>query len=158
MNFNLKLASQFIIAAELLEKTEESSPERNSAILYQSLISIEISLKAALEKAGYQKNKLKKISHNLKKLLDEVSLKCEFIDSGIQSSGIRALNAAPGYSEGTVGRLLSNLESKSVSQYPGEIRYKGAEKHYPAEVMLECARLIYAWCNNNQNNLRKKER
>ena len=68
MEFSLDFSKRLIESAKYLEKNKPKEKEAGRAILYLSLVSCEISLKALLEKAGYPIKDLKHMSHDFSSL------------------------------------------------------------------------------------------
>ena len=139
----------------LLELAKEANGknEAGRAVLYLSLLSCEITLKALLEKAGFSVKHLKKRSHDLKGLLKDIC-HCELAGTGIgnskplRASRLLAQTVIPNTSNGTVGALL-HAEDLGASKYPNDIRYGDLISHFPPMVMLKCASVLLNWAKNN---------
>lgn len=125
--------------------------EAGRTVLYLSCLSCEISLKALLEHSGYSSKELKKLSHDLSRLLSEVS-SCTVASTGERASYIRSKRVIPETANGTVGTLLES-EMSGGSVYPNEIRYGSAVRHYPPEAMLNCAKTVSDWCIQHDGSL-----
>lgn len=153
MEYSLEFSERLIEAADALQLNSVSKEETSRTILYFSCLSCEISMKAVLESAGYSKSKLRGFSHQLDKILDEIS-SCSHIDPESRASSIRAKVVEKGFANGTVGALLTH-ELDDVSTYPNQVRYGEVVKHYPPETMLKCAKVVHGWCRENQGKLRR---
>ena len=122
MEYNTEFADRLIEAANSFVQEKNSSDEIGRTVLYLSLLSCEISLKALLEKAGYSVKALKKRSHDLRGLVKDISC-CELSGTGMEhsksfsASRLLAQEVVPNTSNGTVGTLL-NAESIGASKYP----------------------------------------
>ncbi|GLX78285.1 hypothetical protein tinsulaeT_16250 [Thalassotalea insulae] len=151
MEFSFEFSERLIESAQGLL---ESSPEKDEAgrtILYLSCLSCEISMKALLERSGYSIQELKRFSHRLHNLLDEITT-CTHSDPERRVSSIRSKEVLSGISNGTVGTLLVS-QIESASTYPNEIRYGEIVTHFPAPAMLQCARVVLNWCKENDGCL-----
>lgn len=151
MEYSSEFAKRLIEAAEAFSVNSSTLNEADRTVLYLSCLSCEISLKALLENAGYSLKELKKISHNLSSLLNEVS-SCKFAATGQKATSIRSKEVIQNTSNGTVGTLLT-AEISGASQYPNEIRYGEIINHYPPKLMLNCAKIVNKWCKLNTGNL-----
>ena len=147
----LMFSKNLIKAACLLMLDSNKMDQAGRTVLYLSLLSCELSLKAALECAGYKPNELKKISHKLDVLLKKVGF-CIMKNTGYKASAIRSIVVVPGTANGTVGTMLK-AELLGSSLYPSEIRYDDIIKHYPPDMMLKCAKIVNDWCEKHKNDL-----
>ena len=151
MKYSFEFAKRLIESARFLLENSSQEDEAGRAILYLSCLSCEISLKALLESSGYSPKKLKKYSHRLGDILDEVS-SCNMVDTGYKASSIRSKEVAPNTAYGTVGTCLES-DIAGCSVYPNEIRYGEVVAHFPPDVMLNCAQIVNDWCLKNKGNL-----
>ena len=160
MTFSIEFSKRLIEAAEsFFAIPNNTADEAARAVLYLSLVSCEISLKALLEQAGFPIKEIKKRSHNLAGLLEDFSA-CELSKPSHNSarspaSILRANNVtiSTGQTK-TVGDLLE-AEKKGASKYPNEIRYSDLVQHYPPEFMLECAKVLNAWAKKNMRGINR---
>ncbi len=151
MLYSFEFAKRLIEAAESMFRDEDGKDEAGRTVLYLSCLSCEISLKALLERSGYSSKELKKLSHDLSRLLSEVS-SCTFALTGGRASCIRSKVVVPETANGTVGALLES-ELSGGSVYPNQIRYGSAVRHYPPEAMLNCAKAVSDWCIQHDGSL-----
>ena len=149
--FNLGFSEKLIEAAKVIKNSHMKDLDGIRTVLYLSLLSIEISLKSIMEKAGISISKIKTLSHNHKKLLEELEIKCEIeveIATGtfrwLPCSRLRAVTVDTSFSNATIGVLLQ-AETTGASSYPNQIRYGSNLQHYPPEVMLEAAEKLLGW-------------
>ncbi|MCU7884934.1 MAG: hypothetical protein KZQ82_12150 [Candidatus Thiodiazotropha sp. (ex Lucinoma annulata)] len=133
--------------------------DEKRTVLYLSLLSSEISLKALLEQAGIPIQQIKGRNHRLVVLLNDLS-KCKFkteigggVEGWVNAAAVRAITVDEVYGNATIGTLLS-AETKGAVQYPNQIRYGENIYHYPAELMLEAASLLNAWAKENFNTIK----
>jgi hypothetical protein len=82
VQYSLDFARQMFEAARVPKAQMASYDEAKRAVLYLSLLSIEISLKYLLEKAGVPITAIRKRSHNIQGLLSDLG-SCEIqVDLG----------------------------------------------------------------------------
>lgn len=140
IDFGKKLAE----AARVLLELGVASQEAKRTVVYLSLLSTEISLKAMLEKAGMDPKQIRRRSHRLHDLLKDLC-HCE-IEIEIAPGSRVFVSAAkicpiPISYEGIetpVGRLIC-AEQEGASVYPNEVRYGANFRHFPAEVLVGMA-------------------
>ncbi len=158
MEYSLNFSIQLLEAGSSLKGTGKLVEEADRAILYTSLVSIDIALKYLLEKAGIPVKEIRAHSHNIESLLCELG-KCEIKctigseEKYVSASRIRSREVNPAFSGATIGNLLQG-ESKGASKYPNEVRYGPLPKHFPAELMLECAEKVINWAENEGQTIR----
>jgi hypothetical protein len=128
-------------------------------VLYLSLLSVEIALKAGLEKAGQPVPRIVKRSHDLRGLLDDIA-NCSIIVAvtpqctrRVKATQIYAKEVSREYSNATVGHILS-AQRDGASKYPTQIRYGGLLKHYPADIILKTALIIIEWVDLHWSDLK----
>lgn len=158
MEYSIEFAERLIEAADSFIGKSEPGEEAGRAVLYLSLLSCEISLKAVLEKAGFAPDQLRRRSHNLDSLLSDLC-RCETWEpaSGrwISAAHIQSISPIPGAELATVGRLL-DAEKEGASRYPNSIRYGDLIKHYDAAHMLKCAKAVAEWVRENMGAIRQR--
>ena len=158
MEYSLGFSSRLLEAGSSLKGSGKILEEADRAILYTSLVSIEIALKYLLEKAGVPVKEIRAKSHNIESLLNEID-KCEILttiggeEKYVLASRIRSRVVNPAFGDATIGNLLQG-ESKGASKYPNEVRYGPIPKHYPSELMLECAEKVIDWAENEGQTIR----
>ena len=153
MEYSFEFSERLIDSAEAIRGNHPTEEEADRAILYLACLSCEISLKATLENVGYSKKEIKGFSHKLNVLLNEVA-SCRLKSSSRIASEIRAKTVVSGTANGTVGTLLT-AEISDASIYPNEIRYGEIVRHYPPGAMLDCAKIVNAWCKDNLSELER---
>jgi hypothetical protein len=151
MEYSLEFAERLIESAEALLSQNQEKPETGRTILYLSCLSCEVSLKSVLESVGFSVKHLKGRSHRLDSLVKDIC-ECRFIDTGFPATAIRGKVVIPNTSNSTIGALLVSQLSE-CSTYPNQIRYGELVRHFPSTVMLECAKVVSAWCRENEHNL-----
>jgi len=160
MEYSLEFSERLIDAANSLVRDADGKDEAGRAVLYLSLLSCEISLKALLERAGYTVKELIKRSHDLKGLLHDICF-CELAGTGIgnskpfRASRLLSQEVIENTYNGTVGALL-HAEEKGASKYPNDIRYGDLVTHFPPLVMLKCASVVQRWARDNIDIIRRR--
>lgn len=160
MEYSIEFADRLIEAADSFVPKPSPSDEVGRTVLYLSLLSCEISLKALLERAGYSLSELKKRSHDLNGLLQEICA-CELTSKKIgnslllSASRLLSQQVVSNTSNGTVGALLS-AERVGASKYPNDIRYGELVAHFPPLIMLSCAKVVSKWAKDNMNQITRK--
>lgn len=160
MQYSLEFTKQLVEAADTLKGTGRNIEERKRAVLYLSLLSIEISLKYLLEKAGVFVKEIKKRRHDISALLldlDGCEIETRIVSKKkfVPATGIRSLVVNPAFAGATVGSLLE-AELKGASKYPNEVRYGALPKHFPPDLMLECAFKVIEWAEWHGDTIRVK--
>jgi hypothetical protein len=130
-------------------------------VLYLSLLSTEITLKAMLERAGKPVSEIRARSHRLAELLSDVG-QCEVeieISPGtkryVSASRLRSCTLNHAGAESTVGAVI-DAESQGASSYPNQVRYGDVLRHFPAEVVAQMAIKVSAFGREHWQSLRIK--
>lgn len=157
--YDLAFSEKLADTARLVADDGIDSIDAKKTVLYLSLLSSEISLKALLERAGQPLTSIKARSHNLKALLEDLD-RCEVqaeIAPGklkwCSASRLRAVTIDPNFANATVGKLLE-AEKDGASKYPNQVRYGNCLKHYPPAVVSKMASEIVVWAKQHWNNIR----
>jgi hypothetical protein len=131
-------------------------------VLYLSLLSTEIALKAMLERAGKPVPEIRARSHRLAELLSDLGRQCEVeieIAPGtrryVAASRIRGIPLSYGEAQSTVGSVI-DAESQGASTYPNQVRYGAILRHFPAEVVVQMAAEVSTFARHHWNNIRVK--
>jgi len=161
--YNIDFSEQLTDAARLVVNNGLESVEAKQAVLYLSLLSSEITLKALLEKAGKPVKEIRAHSHDLKTLLRDLG-DCEVqaeiapgVLKWVSAVQLRAVTIDEGYANATVGMLL-DAEDHKISKYPNQIRYGNSLRHYPPELVLKMASAILNWARQHWDTVRVKTR
>jgi hypothetical protein len=116
-------------------------------------------LKALLEQAGVPVDKIRKISHNMGKLLREVGkckVKVEVYQGHIipvSAMRIRSINLDSRFWGATVGKIVDS-ERDGASAYPNNIRYGPSLREYPARLKLQAAIAVHDWAIKHWDDIR----
>lgn len=141
VNFGRKLAE---VANALTIQEDRLDLATKQTIAYLSLLSIEISLKAILEKAGVPQAAIRAHSHKLADLLREVC-KCEVSvnltsedKNWVSAVRLRAIPVFVEITQSTIGEIVDSSEN-DASKYPNQIRYGNGLRHFPPEALAQAA-------------------
>lgn len=161
--YNIGFSEKLVDAARIVAASSTNTVDEQRTILYLSLLSAEIALKAFLEQAGVSIKEIRNCSHDHEELLAKVSLceiQAEVSPSQIEwvpASRVRAISVYSEYNESTIGTLFS-LENEGASQYPNQIRYGNTVTHAPAGAMLQASEKLLEWVKKYINSARQIQR
>jgi hypothetical protein len=155
IDFGEKLANvaNFVVTDGL------DDPGSPRVVLYLSLLSTEILLKAMLEKAGKPVPKIRKRSHNVAELLkdlDQCEVEVEIVPGTrqfVSASRLRAYSIEQGEAEITVGKVIE-AEKDSASSYPSGVRYGDRLLHYSPAVVAQMASVVAVFARRHWCTLR----
>ena len=158
--YSLAFSKKLNEAAGLVigDGTTEVDARRTAA--YLSLLSTEISLKAMLEKAGYEISAIKRHSHNLKALLTEIcrcKVKVQLTKSKehfVSAAEICPLRIAHEGAVATFGKIIE-AEERGASQYPNQVRYGDKFIHYHPEVLRQMAAQAIQFAEKHWDTIKK---
>lgn len=158
--YSIGFSEKLVSAAQIvMDDSTQDSIDAQRTVLYISLLSCEIALKALLERAGKPVAEVKKCSHDFRKLLALFG-ECEVeedIGNGflkwVPAVRIRSITVDPTYGNATVGNLLE-AENSGASTYPNEIRYGNSLKHYPPDLIVATACELVEWAKQHEGHIR----
>lgn len=159
--YDLSFARKFSeIAGEAISR-EPDDVETRRVVAYMSRLSMELSLKAFLEKVNVPVEEIKKHGHDLRSLLKEVG-KCEVeieISPGtrrwVPATRIRAIEVLFQGHPPTLGVILA-AEDHGASKYPNELRYGEMLKDFPPEALSRASEALVGWVGEHSTTARKK--
>ncbi len=162
MEYSLDFSERLIDAADSFLFKENPGEESARLILYLSLLSCEISIKALLETAGFTIKEITKRSHGFSGLTEDIcfcDLRHEPPDDSKEKSAAALLAQVvdPAFANATVGHLLS-AEETGASKYPSEIRYGELPTHFSPLIMLNCAKVVCQWAKDNIGRIHQSSR
>lgn len=148
--------------AKVADEVDEKNPfayDANRLTLYMSRLSMEIALKALLERAGMPVDRIKSKSHNLRRLLKDLG-DCEVeeeIAAGrkewVSASRVRAVSVDLGFLQLPIGTVL-DAEDEGGSKYPNEIRYGDKIVDFKPSFVSAAAVLLTRWAQEHWNEIR----
>ena len=158
--YNLGFSKKLAETARLVADEGVDSFDAVQTVIYLSLLSCEIALKAMLERSGLPVGKIREHSHNLEALLGEVS-NCQ-VEVDIAGGHLRwvptvRIRSIPIKSEGaesTVGKLLSG-ETQGASKYPNQIRYGSRLSSFPPDALVDTAYAVADFAETHWNTIRQ---
>src|SRR5437763_742351 len=125
--YSIEFGGKLAEVANFVAANGLDDAEAQRVVLYLSLLSTEISLKAMLEKAGKPVKEIAGTGHDLAQLLTDLD-RCEIeVETApgatrfVPASRLRASIIKHGECEITVGALIESI--KDASQYPNKVRY-----------------------------------
>lgn len=130
-------------------------------VLYLSLLSTEISLKAMLERAGRPMAEIRAQSHRLANLLTDLTqceIEVEVTPNNrffVPATRLRACTIRHGDAETTVGAII-DAENQGASTYPNQIRYGDVLRHYPPEMVAQMAAKVAAFARQHWQSIHVK--
>lgn len=155
ISFAEKLAS---VAAEVEEKDPMAHNARRTAV-YLGRLSVEISLKALLERAGFSVSRIRARSHDLRGLLSDLG-ECEIqIETATgekqwcSASCVRTAVIDFGVGHVPIGELIE-ADHPNISTYPNEIRYGATVIDYNPILVSQMAVALVDWANSHWNTIR----
>jgi hypothetical protein len=158
--YQIDFAASLLHAAESLNDNDLEPSTANRAILYLSLLAIEITLKALLERAGTPTSVIKSRSHSIESLMADMG-RCEIckdICNGhlhwCRATEFRGIEITEGSATATIGNLFRDDDQIPKSKYPNEIRYGENLIHYRPDTMLNAAKALLVWARKYYDHIR----
>ena len=159
-SFPSELARAFARMAHHHATSGDASPEDQQAVAYASRVSIEQSLKSALERAGYTEKEIRGHSHKLATLLIELG-ECtvtESVTAGrLQAVSASRLRSKTIHWKGGQVTLGDIIDSPETSTFPAEYRYGKPPTDYPAEVLSIAAQAVADWVAEHWDSLARRQ-
>jgi hypothetical protein len=159
--YSIEFGGKLAEVADLVVADGLDDPDARRTVLYLSLLSTEISLKAMLEKAGKPVKEIRRARHDLAQLLRDLDC-CEIeaettpgVTRLVPASRLRASIIKQGECEITIGDLIG---TKAASQYPNEIRYGDRLHHFPPAAVAQMASKVVAFAGEHWQSLQTKTR
>ena len=160
--YSIDFAAKLADIAQQIAVDPSDDIEGARSTVYLSRLSMEIALKALLERAGVAVPQIRGRSHNLRALLKDLSgfeVQSEVaagVTSWVSASRLRAVTIQNGSRSTTVGTVV-DAETQGASQYPNEIRYGPSLKDYPPAVVVACASSVVDWAQSNWAMIRERK-
>ena len=157
--YSLAFSEKLAEAAQFVVNDGIEDEGARQAVLYLSRLSAEVTLKSLLEKAGLPIEKIRGRSHDLAKLLSDLSA-CQIrkdiapgVPYWVSASDIRGQTVDERFGNATVGTLLEG-EKVGASKYPNEIRYGEVQKDFPAKLLSQMALIMIEWAKLHWDTIR----
>ena len=158
--YDIGFAEKLATVANMVATENLSTLDAQRTVLYLSLLSAEISLKAMLERAGMPVDDIYARSNRLSELLFDVG-RCEIKvkiapNCLAYTSAIRLRACELNYGDATitVGSIIDSVGERKVSCYPNQIRYGDVLKHFPPGVVAQMSEMIVAFARRHWNSIR----
>ena len=158
--YNLGFSKKLADTSRLVADDGVDSFDAVQTVVYLSLLSCEISLKALLEQSGLSVKQIKSHWHDLNALLREVN-RCEIevdIANGhlkwVPATRICAIPIKSDGAESTVGKILTG-ETQGASKYPNQIRYGSGFSSFPPDALIKTASAVVAFAETHWNTIRQ---
>lgn len=156
--YDLNLAEELAVVACSVARTELAPVSHDRMRLYLAMLSIELSLKAMLERAGMPITKIRARSHRIAELfsdLEKCTIEVEPLAGAVfrtKASRLRSVEISTRNESATVGQLIDALGD--VSNYPNEVRYGGHLRHYDASLVADAATQIVAFAKLHWSSIK----
>jgi len=161
--YSIEFGAKLAEVAQYVALSSEQDIEAARVAMYLSRLSMEVSLKALLERAGAPVAEIRARSHSLSGLLDDLG-RCEVqvevtpqLRVWAPATRLRSVALAVEAGSTTVGAVL-DAESKGASQYPNQIRYGTKLIDYPPVVLAAAAASVVGWGREHWDGIRATER
>ncbi|MDO9482889.1 MAG: hypothetical protein Q8S96_22590 [Hydrogenophaga sp.] len=151
------------IALSALANDPDDGGHRRRNGLYLGLLSMELSLKAALEKSGMSVHEIRKMSHRLYDLHRTFVDRCSFqyvcdeelpLETG-RGAAVRDLRVECSSGYLTFGYLMHASNWPSIATYPNELRYGGKDPvHFEPKLVAELAAKLVAFLDRRFDTLK----
>ena len=151
------------IALSALANDPDDGGHRRRNGLYLALLSMELSLKAALEKSGMSVHEIRKMSHRLYDLHHTFVDRCSFqyvcdgelpLETG-GGAAVRDLRVECSSGYLTFGYLMHASNWPSIATYPNELRYGGTDPvHFEPKLVAELAAKLVAFLDRRFDTLK----
>ena len=161
--YDIAFAQKLAEVAAAVAEDGLSTAEARRTVLYLSLLSAEISLKAMLEQAGKPAGDIEALGHRLADLmgeLDHCEVEADIVPNRrrhVSASRLRSLVVKWAGAEATVGQII-DAELTGASKYPNRVRYGELLKHYPAAVVARMAMDVANFAVHHLQDIRLKGR
>jgi hypothetical protein len=136
-----------------------SMVDAQRTVLYLSLLSTEILLKAMLEHAGKPIAEIRGRGHHLANLLTDLG-RCEIevevtpdCHRYVSASRLRARELRYDEAMSTVGAVI-DAERDGASAYPNQVRYGNVLTHFPATVVAQMSAEVSAFAYEHWESIR----
>ena len=157
--YDLAFASKLAEVASEVESSEPYAYDARRVVAYLSRLSVEITLKALLEAAGRPVSEIRRRSHDLRGLLDDLSA-CEVeveVAPGVKAwssaARIRAAVVDLGLVHVPIGELIC-AEDQGASRYPNQIRYGETVIDMNPSLLASMAVVAANWARANIRTIR----
>ena len=159
MEYDLSFAAKLAKVADDVDEKDPWAYDARRVAIYLGRLSIEITLKALLEKAGVPLVKIRARSHDLRGLLVDLGqceVKVEVVPGEkrwVSASRIRGEYLDLGLAHVPVGTII-DAENDGGSKYPNQIRYGDKLVDFDSTLVTGAALLLSAWAREHWEDIR----
>ena len=157
--YDLGFAAKLAETADMLDEREPNNYDSRRVMVYLSRLSMEIALKALLEQAGMPVDLIRRRSHSLNALLNDLD-NCEFLTKADESDAVwhpatvvRDEKIDMGVVEIPIGELVA-ATNPELSKYPNQIRYGPMVVDFHPVFLVGAANKLAAWAKKNISTIR----
>lgn len=158
--YSIELSKKLAETALDLIAYEPDNIEAKRVVIYLSRLSIELSLKAFLEKAGKPVSEIAKCWHRLSDLLEAVDLCRIYINDAtdpkafLPASEVRNIEVPflPLLGHFTKMEFVIEAEKHGASIYPNKIRYGDNVEDVPPQTLSFAAKELTIWVEKHWNS------
>jgi HEPN domain-containing protein len=158
--YDFAFAKKLAAVADKVDEEDSRSYAACRVTVYLSRLSVEIALKALLERAGVPIEDIRARSHDLRGLLADLG-KCEVeIDIApwgkhwVSAARVRARTLDLGAAHVPIGDLI-DAEDVGASRYPNQIRYGSTVVDFTPGLLAGMALELCAWAEEHWNCIRR---
>lgn len=157
--YDLNFASKLAEVANQVDENDPWAYDARRVTIYISRLSMELTLKALLEKAGFPINRIRTRSHNLRELLKDLG-ECEVevhvtnnVKAWVPATRVRAITIDLGFVQIPIGTII-DAENQGTSCYPNEIRYGERIVDFEPSFVSSTAVLLANWAKQHWELIR----
>ena len=152
-------AAKLAAVADQVDEADPWAVDARRVTLYLSRLSIEITLKSLLERAGMPLSRIRARSHDLRGLLKDLG-ECQVeveiapgVKQWVAASRARAVAIDLGAVHVPIGELI-DAEDQGASKYPNQIRYGDHVVDFPPGLLSAAAQRLAEWARINCETIR----
>lgn len=160
--YDLAFAKKLAAVADKVDEEDSMTYAAGRVIAYLSRLSVEIAMKALLERAGMPVTTIRSRNHSLRMLLTDLG-KCEVeveiamgVRQWVSASRVRARSIDLGVAQVPIGELI-DAEDVNTSRYPNQIRYGPTVVDFKPSLLAAMALELCDWADEHWNTIRLAE-
>jgi hypothetical protein len=160
--YDLGFAAKLAETADLVDERDHWGCDARRVVVYLCRVSMEISIKALLERAGVPLRAIRNRNHDLKGLLFDLGL-CEVLidPSDPSSAWISAAVVGTecidfGLVKLPIGEYVSATDPE-VSRYPNQIRYGETVIDFQPSLLIGAAKILADWTRKHWETIRLRQ-
>ena len=156
--YDLGFATKLAQTAALLDEREPYSCDARRVMIYLSRLSMEVALKALLERAGKKVSEIRSRSHDLNALLNDLD-SCQVLystegeDEWVSAASVRGIMIDLGLVKLPIGDFIASTHP-NLSKYPNQIRYGSTVVDFQPTFLVDSAVQLCVWANKHVKTIR----